>query len=337
MNDRNITNAKFIQVIQLPQTDTHLTAKLYVDNAINESSLLRLDPDEKLKLNEQDSIIPNSILTSPKTIIEIPTKVYIDSLHDENERNRRNFRLAFYNEEVDLVKSNQDNDLNDKKLTNLDSITVNRNPNLDNELSNKKHIDYEFDKNTILRFIQTLSKYLKVSVGNYTYFLTKYDKIPLPDVTEIISPNIGRDLLLRWREKYLNKISNTKIGNFIKSTVTNSPSSHSRATFLPPIGTAFLYIETTHNNHGHNKIFVSWERTEIIQISNINFYYNRFSILTDDSKKSMGRFKVQLLSKDNSLSTLYTIIKNTNYSNLSTDWSFLNLNFTTENYGIKLS
>ena len=50
-NDRNITNARFIQVNQLPQIDSHLTAKLYVDNAIsdgvNEQSLLRLDPDEK--------------------------------------------------------------------------------------------------------------------------------------------------------------------------------------------------------------------------------------------------------------------------------------------------
>ena len=33
--DRNITNARFIQVNQLPQIDSHLTAKLYVDNAID--------------------------------------------------------------------------------------------------------------------------------------------------------------------------------------------------------------------------------------------------------------------------------------------------------------
>ena len=70
LNDRNITNARFIQFNQLPQIDSHLTAKLYVDNAItdgvNESSLLRLDPDEKLT---QDSIILISTLTSPKTIL----------------------------------------------------------------------------------------------------------------------------------------------------------------------------------------------------------------------------------------------------------------------------
>ena len=65
LNDRNITNARFIQVNKLPQIDSHLTAKLYADNAIDEPSLLRLDPDEK---STQDSIILNSTLTSPKTI-----------------------------------------------------------------------------------------------------------------------------------------------------------------------------------------------------------------------------------------------------------------------------
>ena len=41
LNDRNITNARFIQVNQLPQIDSHLTAKLYVDNSIDEPSLVR--------------------------------------------------------------------------------------------------------------------------------------------------------------------------------------------------------------------------------------------------------------------------------------------------------
>ena len=36
LSDRNITNARFIQVNQLPQVDSHLTAKLYVDKAIDE-------------------------------------------------------------------------------------------------------------------------------------------------------------------------------------------------------------------------------------------------------------------------------------------------------------
>ena len=37
LNDRNITNDRFIQVNQLPQIDSHLTAKLNVDNAISDA------------------------------------------------------------------------------------------------------------------------------------------------------------------------------------------------------------------------------------------------------------------------------------------------------------
>ena len=104
----------------------------------------------KKKLDEQGSIILNSPLTSLKMIIEITTKSNVDSLHDENERNRRDLGLAFHNEEVDLVKNNQDNDFNGNKLTNLDSVTVSRAPSSDNDLSRKRNIENELGKNTIL-------------------------------------------------------------------------------------------------------------------------------------------------------------------------------------------
>ena len=97
-----------------------------------------------------------------------------------------------------------------------------------------------------------------------------------------------------------------------------------------------MYNETSSNNHGHERVFVSFERTDIIQISNITFYYNRFSILTNDSLKSMGRFRIQLLLEDNTWGTRYNIPKNDRYSNSSTQWTKLSLNFTEENYGIKL-
>ena len=35
-----MTNARFIQVNQLPQIDYHLTAQLYVDNSIDKISLV---------------------------------------------------------------------------------------------------------------------------------------------------------------------------------------------------------------------------------------------------------------------------------------------------------
>ena len=59
LNDRNITNARFIQVIQLPQINSLLIAKLYVDNEIDQPSLVR---------NNQDNNFNNNNLTNINSI-----------------------------------------------------------------------------------------------------------------------------------------------------------------------------------------------------------------------------------------------------------------------------
>ena len=55
-------------------------------------------------------------------------------------------------------------------------------------------------------------------------------------------------------------------------------------------------------------MFVNWESTDIIQITNITFYYNSYSINLD-SHKIMGRFRIQLLLENNTWLTVYTIAK----------------------------
>ena len=96
--DENLDNVRFVKVNSIPAVAEHLTSKYYVDNAISysvdESSMLTLDPDEQIKLDEEDSIILNSTSTSPKTILELPTKSYVDSLH-ESSRNRRDLSSVF--------------------------------------------------------------------------------------------------------------------------------------------------------------------------------------------------------------------------------------------------
>ena len=103
-NDKNLDNLRFVKINSMSAVGGHLRANYYVDNAVfysvDQSSLLRLDPDEKLKLDEQDSIILISFLTSPRTIRELPTKSYVDSLH-ESSRNKRDLSSMFneqYNE-----------------------------------------------------------------------------------------------------------------------------------------------------------------------------------------------------------------------------------------------
>ena len=205
--------------------------------------------------------------------------------------------IDFYNESSDLVKNNQDNNFNDNKLTNINSITINNNPIDANHVSNKKYIDEELDKNTIVRLNDDSNdRYLQVHINNTAYNLQIYNKTQIIDTTKLIFPNTGTDLLQDWKFIRNNRLDEGTPSDFLKSTKTNSPTSQAGATSLPPIGTCFMYIETSANNRNSNNdnVFVSFERTDIIHISNITFYYNRFSTSIAD-KKNMGKLEIQLL------------------------------------------
>ena len=120
LNDRNITNARFFKVNQLPQIDSHLTAKLYVDNLVNESLLVRINQDNDFCNFNLTNINSNTLNKQAENDYEVSTKAFVDQFHQENERSRRDVGLDFYDESSDLVENNQDNDLNDNKLKNID-------------------------------------------------------------------------------------------------------------------------------------------------------------------------------------------------------------------------
>ena len=83
----------------------------------------------------------SSTLTSLKTTKELPTKSYVVSLHEIN-RKRRDLASVF---------NDQDKEFDNIKLTNLDSVTVNRDPSSENELPIKKYIDIELNKNIFFK------------------------------------------------------------------------------------------------------------------------------------------------------------------------------------------
>ena len=98
-----------------------------------------------------------------------------------------------------------------------------------------------------------------------------------------------------------------------------------------------MYIETSANNHNtsNDNVFVSFERTDIIHISNITFYHNRFST-SDPSKRNMGKLDIQLL-RNGSWQSEFVIEKDSNYSTSSSEWTLLNMNLISQpNYGFKL-
>ena len=86
---------------------------------------MRLDLDEKLKLNEQNYLVPNSSLTLPKTIKKLPTKSYVDRrLNDPS--NLRNNTLV---------------DFNDKNLNYVRFVKVNSMPAVREHLTPKQYVD----------------------------------------------------------------------------------------------------------------------------------------------------------------------------------------------------
>ena len=252
LTDRNITNARFIQVNQQLQIDSNITAKLYADKALDEMLLVRNSPDNDFSNKNLTNINSITLNTQAVKDSQVLTKAYVDQFLQKNERSRRDLGIDFHDEASDLVKNNQDNDFNGNKLTNLDSVIVNRNPISDNEVTNKKYIDDPIGQDTIVRFNQTLQNCLKVSVGNNTYNPAKYDKIHISDTTILKAPNSGGYWLQSWNINRNDKINNSKIGILMKSTKTSSPTSESGATRLPPIGNRFMCIETSSNNHGNN-------------------------------------------------------------------------------------
>ena len=278
---------KIVEANYQPAVIEHLTPKIYVDNAIDEISLVGNNQNNDINNHNLTNINSITLNTQAVEYNQVITKAYVDHFHQDNERSRLDLRTDFYDDSSDLVKNNQDANFNKNKWTNLDSITVDRVPISDNELANKKYIDDELDKNAVLRFNQTLENYLKVSVGDDVYNFAKNGKLHNTDTTIIGAPNTGKDLLQRWNINCNDKNSNSQIGNFVKSTKRNSPTDESGATVLTPMGNSFMYIETSSDDITKTANVIL-KRTDVIQITNFSFSYNRFSILTDDSLKSMG-------------------------------------------------
>ena len=66
--------------------------------------MLRLDPDEKLKLDEQDSIVLNSSFTLPKTILELPTKNYVDKKFNDPSKTKNTAHVDFNDKNLDNAR-----------------------------------------------------------------------------------------------------------------------------------------------------------------------------------------------------------------------------------------
>ena len=128
--EKNLDNLHSNKVNSFPTLEDHSTPKIYVNQAIsegvNDSTFLRLDPDEKL--DEQNSIFLISSLKLPKTIIKLAKKSYVD-------RRLKNPSIFRNNIHVDFI---------DKIFDNVRFVKVNIMPAAREHLTSKLYVDQPF-------------------------------------------------------------------------------------------------------------------------------------------------------------------------------------------------
>ena len=95
----------------------------------------------------------------------------------------------------------------------------------------------------------------------------EHSKQQIIDTTVFKTPDTGGYLLQQWSLKGSNNTNSSKIQNFMEPTKASSPTGSTGVASLHLIGVSLMYIETRSNNSGDENVFVSFERTDNIQIS----------------------------------------------------------------------
>ena len=122
-----------------------MTCKEYVDNhiiwVVDEPTLFRNNKENDFngyKLTNISSVTVNHDAVEDNDLV---TLTYVKSLHEDNERSRRDLGLQFYDENDNLVKNNVTNDFNDNKILNIQSIELNNECTNNNHAANKEYVD----------------------------------------------------------------------------------------------------------------------------------------------------------------------------------------------------
>ena len=276
----------------------------FVSTNIDEFSLLRLHPDEKLNTNVQDFITFESNLTTPKTIVNVPLN-------------------------KNLVRSDGDIDFNNHSLTNVSD------PINDNDVTNKKYVDSKFandavqqddltvltsSSNIIALLLDTLDGLISFKIATKEYVDLKFAK---PNSIFInFTNNSGSDL---WPGFVLEVAAGmTDITGFFKSSNTTTSSSGTGPTISPPIGDYYAFIEASNPNNGAGKYGIA-TYTQFENIQRIKFWYHR-------SGSAMCRFRLQFLSATDEWID-QVVLESQNQ--LSEDWVLLEETFSDYNKGIR--
>ena len=182
-----------------PETIFELPTESNVDNKLNGPSILKNTDHVDFNDKKQDNVTSNKVNSIPTLEEHLTPKIYVDNAVSDVISNVDNLHEIDRNrQDLSSALNDQDSEFDNNILISLDSITANRDPSSDNELANKKYVEDSIGEGYVLRVNQTLENYLKVSVRNDVYILTKYDKIQIIDTTFIKYPKKSGYLLQNW-------------------------------------------------------------------------------------------------------------------------------------------
>ena len=119
----------FIKLNSYPAIVDDANARYYIDQSIDKPTFVRNDKNNDFNNHSSTNISQITLNSEPTDDNHAATKSYVDSLSG-NDRNRR---------DMSTVSNDQDNEFDNIRLTNLDSITVNRHRTSDNEPSTEKY------------------------------------------------------------------------------------------------------------------------------------------------------------------------------------------------------
>ena len=123
-NDKNLDNVHFVKMISLAAVRKQQKAKKivveFISTSVVEPILVRINQNNDLKIHFSTNIPKTTLNFESFDDNHATNKSYVDYLpaHDINRP------------KLSVVRNDQDNDFNDNKLTNINSININKNPTL---------------------------------------------------------------------------------------------------------------------------------------------------------------------------------------------------------------
>ena len=141
----NMKNQYYIKNLPNPINLTDATNKKYVDDKtinfvtndnFDNNSIVRTNKDNDFKNNKIINLDSISTNRAPILDSEVANKLYLNDNFVTNDNFDNN----------SIVRTNKDNDFNNKNLTNINSVSINRDPILDLEVVNKLFLENTINK-----------------------------------------------------------------------------------------------------------------------------------------------------------------------------------------------